>query len=953
MSTKSLRMHRSFLTVALPLLVLVIAFACNGGTSDTSTVTRFGSEDDHNSVSPVVVPPPVQLVGLTLGASLYGSVAVDCNPNCSGELGWTASVTASPNSGYKFVQWQCSGSCPVGGANTGESISLTINENTHITPIFREIDIASLSIGETSNGRATADCEPNCNQEPPWTVTVTAVADRGYEFDEWNCSGSCPPLLSSDAWPVLYTIPDSSISFTINQDTRITPTFRDVAVPSLNIEAMPNGKAADCEPNCNQEPPWTVTVVADGYEIIDWICIGGSCPWFILGGSSIGFTINQDTRITPVFGDWEADATPNGKATENCEPNCNQEFPWEATVTAVANSGYEIIDWICRGSCPSSVSGAPIRLTIDQNTYITPVFPEIKTASLSSSSIVFTSDRDGNFEIYTMNADGSNVRQITSDNAQDWAPSWSPDGTLIAFESNRNGNFEIYTMKTDGSNVRQITNNDARDQNPSWSPDGTLIAFESNRDGNFEIYTINADGSNVRQVTNNNAQDWAPSWSPDGTQIAFESNRDGNFEIYTINADGSNVRQITTNNTQDQDPSWSPDDNRIAFTSNRDGNFEIYTMDADGSNIRQITNNSATNRAPKWSLDGVHIAFESNRDGNFEIYTINADDSNIRKITNNDAQDWSPSWSPDGTQIAFNSGLDGDSEEMPPVMVIKPTTPPIIEPPVPDRIVFTSNRDGDSEIYTMDAGGSNIRQITNNNTQDSSPSWSLDGTRIVFTSNRDGDWEIYTMDADGSNIRQITNHNARDHNPSWSPDGTQIVFTSNRDGDSEIYTMDAGGSNIRQITNNNARDSSPSWSPDGTQIAFNSNRDGNGEIYTINADGSNIRQITNRSAGENWGASWSPDGTHIAFTSRHNSGGGSGIYTVNAGGSNIRQITNHGAGDWGPHWSPDGTLIAFTSNHNSGGGAEIYIIDADGSNIRQITNDDANNQASGWILDGS
>ena len=259
--------------------------------------------------------------------------------------------------------------------------------------------------------------------------------------------------------------------------------------------------------------------------------------------------------------------------------------------------------------------------------------------------IAFHSNRDGNFEIYAMNADGSGVVRLTNNSATDYAPSWSPDGRRIAFNSHRDENWEIYAMNADGSGLTNLTNNSAHDYNPSWSPDGRRIAFSSDRDGNSEIYAMNADGSGVVRLTNNSAGDGDPSWSPDGRRIAFTSDRDGNDEIYAMNADGSGVARLTNNPARDEYPSWSPDGRRIAFVSERDGNYEIYAMNADGSGLARLTHNPADDEHPSWSPDGRRIAFASNRDGNWEIYAMNADGSGVTRLTNNSDNDGDPSWS--------------------------------------------------------------------------------------------------------------------------------------------------------------------------------------------------------------------------------------------------------------------------------------------------------------------
>ena len=134
--------------------------------------------------------------------------------------------------------------------------------------------------------------------------------------------------------------------------------------------------------------------------------------------------------------------------------------------------------------------------------------------------------------------------------------------------------------------------------------------------------------------------------------------------------------------------------------------------------------------------------------------------------------------------------------------------------------------------------------------------------RIAFMSHRDGNWEIYVMDADGNNQRNLTNNPDDDQSPAWSPDGKQIAFMSDRDGHfmngwstSEIYVMDVNGDNQQKLTNHRAWDGSPSWSPDGKRIVFRSKRDGNWEIYGIDADGGNLQNLTNH-PDDDWNPAW-------------------------------------------------------------------------------------------------
>ncbi len=230
----------------------------------------------------------------------------------------------------------------------------------------------------------------------------------------------------------------------------------------------------------------------------------------------------------------------------------------------------------------------------------------------ATGKIAFISLRDGNSEIYVMNADGSGVTRLSSNSASE--PAWSPDGSRIAFISARDTGdvrrpdgaappTEIYVMNADGSGATRLTDHPAADGSVAWSPDGSRIAFNSDRDGNDEIYVMNSDGSGVTRLTYNPGYDFLSAWSPDGSRIAFVSGRDGNDEIYVMNADGSDQTNLTNNPADDglDGFAWSPDGSRIAFASDRDGNDEIYVMNADGSDVTRVTNDPGIDIYPAWS----------------------------------------------------------------------------------------------------------------------------------------------------------------------------------------------------------------------------------------------------------------------------------------------------------------------------------------------------------------
>ena len=289
--------------------------------------------------------------------------------------------------------------------------------------------------------------------------------------------------------------------------------------------------------------------------------------------------------------------------------------------------------------------------------------------------IAFSSNRDGNYEIYVMNADGSAQTRLTTTDAYtyDDDAKWSPDGEKIAYTRAFLGLLgDIYVMNADGTGQTRLTNNVVPDHVPTWSPDGQKIAFHSTRDGNADIYVMNADGTGQTRLTNDDALDLRPDWSPDGQKIAFMSGI-FTFDIYVMNADGSGRTRLTnTYPAGDAHPAWSPDGQKIAFTSYRDaGNQDIYVMNADGSGLNRLTNNPMADFRPAWSPDGQKIAFTSNRDDgsglNYEIYVMNADGSEQTRVTNHSAADTSPAWQPAQQPVSFEwtvpARFGGDADE--------------------------------------------------------------------------------------------------------------------------------------------------------------------------------------------------------------------------------------------------------------------------------------------------
>ena len=262
--------------------------------------------------------------------------------------------------------------------------------------------------------------------------------------------------------------------------------------------------------------------------------------------------------------------------------------------------------------------------------------------------------------------------------------------------------------------------------------------------------------------------------------ILFASNRFGNFEIMVMNLDGSGTTNLTRHPSTDARPSWSPDGTKVAFVSDRTGNGDVYTMNADGTGLVRLTDGPELEGAPSWSPDGERIAFHRFLSDHFEIWVMDSDGSDRAPLLVGELIGTAPSWSPDGTKIAYHSAITGYDDIL---------------------------------VYTFVPGGFTLTNLTTGTSSaEAAPVWSPDGSRIAFQSDRDGNVEIYVMNAMGENLTRLTNNPAIDEFPTWSPDGHQIVFDSNRGGTFELYSITLGTLVTVQLTHEaGADDGQPAW----------------------------------------------------------------------------------------------------------------------------------------------
>ncbi len=276
------------------------------------------------------------------------------------------------------------------------------------------------------------------------------------------------------------------------------------------------------------------------------------------------------------------------------------------------------------------------------------VFRYTGEPGIARTKIAYVSELGTARELFVMDYDGYDPRQLTADGFLNLMPRWSPDRRFLVFTTYRNRNTQDIDMIELATGKRwTLVAQGGLNITPVLSPDGNALAYSSSHEGNAELYRLNTRTKAVQRLTTHAAGDLSPSWSPSGRELAFTSDRSGGPQIFLMSADGSNVRRLTFDGDYNAAPAWSPRGNWIAYVCRTPKKeYKLCVITPDGQKHLQLTTGLGVDDSPSWSPDGRHLVFSSTVDGKSQIYMINADGKDLERITFTGTHNSAPSWSP-------------------------------------------------------------------------------------------------------------------------------------------------------------------------------------------------------------------------------------------------------------------------------------------------------------------
>ncbi len=482
----------------------------------------------------------------------------------------------------------------------------------------------------------------------------------------------------------------------------------------------------------------------------------------------------------------------------------------------------------------------------------------------------------------------TNPTQVTTALGVEAYPDWSPDGQTLVYAANPDsdlygGNWDIWlTQVGGGASVNRTADHTGDDRYPSWSPDGQQIAFWSARDGGgyFVMSALGGASRRVSATPGGTALDLSPpQWSPDSTELASVTYQDGQafLDVVTLRTNDSRRIPLTVQNKA-LDLSWSPDGRYVAYVDAVDLASQVtrlWLFQLSSGDAVELTDGRSKLWSPHWAPDGRTLYYVSNRTGSMDLWQLRLQsdgtaDGEATRVTSGVGM-IRAAQAADGSRVAYSRGRRVANVWRVPIVDDRRATWADAEQitfdeaaiemldvsPDGTRLVVSSDRAGNPDLWVLPTGGGEMQQLTTDITPDWSPAWSPDGGAIVFYAYRSGNRDIWVMPLGGGAPRQLTTDPADEQYPSWAPDGASVVYSNARGG---IWTVPSQGGEPRQIVAGSTADLEPAWSPDGRRLVFTATRGGPRVVWHVSRDGGEPEPLGQIRADR---PVWSRDGQEI------------------------------------------------------------------------------------------
>jgi TolB protein len=263
----------------------------------------------------------------------------------------------------------------------------------------------------------------------------------------------------------------------------------------------------------------------------------------------------------------------------------------------------------------------------------------------SSTQLAFVSDKNGNKEIYLMEADGSRKRAVTKNGQINLFPAWSRDGEQLLYTSYLSGYSDLWTVSRGSRPGGRLIDLPHEKYRGIFGPADGQVTIVMNDNGNTDLFVGREDGRGLRRLTRSRAIDVSPTWSPDGKQLAFASDRTGTLQLYIRNGSSNEIRRLTFRGDYNSSPAWSPTGEWITYAARTGNNFDLYLIDPETGYTTPLMIHPRSDEHPVWSPDGRKVAFTSNRRGRKDIYVVDVDGRNLRRLTDGFGNCSNPAWS--------------------------------------------------------------------------------------------------------------------------------------------------------------------------------------------------------------------------------------------------------------------------------------------------------------------